>query len=170
MSVVCTVVGVGATYVGATALLGLASAAAAALGLRQLQAAEVEVLREEAREALAREATEAQGAIERVELTTSQGAALSQLVAERCQAVFGDASFQLVLVRDVRGQLRVTAHGEGLSREEVAARAARFLGLLQQQLAYREVVLKMREVGLTVQEESRERDGTVKVRLARGRG
>ena len=168
MSVVCTVLGAGATYVGATTLIGLASAAATALGLRQLQAAEAETAREEARDAVARCAAEAQSAIEQVELSTSRSAALSALVAERCQAVFGDATFQLVLSRDVRGQLTVRAHGEGMGREEVAARAERFLGLLQQQLAYREVLLGMRAHGLVVQEESRTEDGTVKVRLARG--
>lgn len=159
------------SYIAAGTLIGLASAAATALGLRQLNAADAAVAREEAREALAQEvAGQARAALEEVELSTAQTAALSGLVAERCQAVFGDAHFQLVLTRDIRGQLKVTAHGDGMSREEVAARAEKFVGLLQQQLAYREVVLSMKDLGLKVEQESRAEDGTVKVRLRRSGG
>jgi hypothetical protein len=168
MSVVCTVTLGYTSYIAATTLAGLAAAAATALGLRQLGAAEAEVAREEARAALAREVAGAN--LEEVELSTAQTAALGGLVAERCQAIFGDAHFQLVLTRDIRGLLKVTAHGDGMSREEVAARAERFLGLLQQQLAYREVVLKMKDLGMKVEQESRAEDGTVRVRLRRSRG
>ncbi|MFH1465726.1 MAG: hypothetical protein ABIO70_15170 [Pseudomonadota bacterium] len=171
MSVVCAVTLGYTSYVAATTLIGLASAAATALGLRQLNQAEGAIAQEEAREALAQQiAGQARATLEEVELSTAQAAALSGLVAERAQAVFGDARFQLVLTRDLRGLLKVTAHGDGMSRAQVAERAEKFLGLLQQQLAYREVVLQMKDLGLKVEQESRAEDGTVKVRLRRSGG
>ncbi len=104
-----------------------------------------------------------------VELSTAQSAAMQELVAERCELHFGDEQFQLSLTRDLRGKLTVRAHGDGMSREEVAERAERFLGLLQQQIAYREVVTRMRAYGLDVTNEARLEDGTVKVRIAKKR-
>lgn len=169
MSVVCTLAVPGVVYLGPTVLAGLASAVATAMALHQLDAAEGEVLREEERARLAVDAQALSDAVSQVELGAAQAEALEGLVAERCHMVFGDDRLILTLNRDVRGKLTVRAHGEGMSAAEVSEKAERFLGLLMQQVAYREVVTRMKRYGLEVQQEARLEDGTVKVRIG-GRG
>ncbi len=157
MSVICTVAAGGAVYLSAGALAGVASAAAGALALR----------RREELESLRAEEGEVQPA-EVVELAPRQAEAASRLVAERCHLVFEGEDLRLELDRDIRGKLTVRAHGHGMSREEVSSAAERFLGLLMQQVAYREVVTKMRRYGLEVEQEARLEDGTVKLRIGGG--
>ncbi len=169
MSVVCTVAAASATYLAAGILTGIAASAATAMGLRQLQAAEGAILREEARERAMQAMQQEHEAAQMVEVSTARSAALQELVAERCELHFGSETFQITLTRDLRGKLTVRAHGEGMSRQEVTDRAERFLGLLQQQIAYREVVSRMKAYGLDVAEEARLEDGTVKVRIAKKR-
>jgi len=156
MSVVCTVAGGGAVYVGVGVLTSLASATAASMAMREIEATEEETLRRF--EALRQN-------LETVELASTQSEQLSGLVAERCCMLFGGEDISLELTRDVRGKLTVRAHGENMSRAELAERSERFLGLLMQQVAYREVVTRMKRYGLDVQQEARLEDGTVKVRI-----
>ncbi len=160
MSVVCTVAGGGAVYIGVGVLAGLASATASSMALREVEANEEETLRRF--EALRQE-------MKTVELASSQTERLSELVAERCRLLFAGDGMSLELIRDVRGTLTVRAHGEDISQAELTERAERFLGLLMQQVAYREVVTKMKRYGLEVQQEARLEDGTVKVRIGGGR-
>jgi hypothetical protein len=170
MSVVCTVAGAGACYLGPAVLSGLATATAAVMAMRQLKAAEGETLQEEERLRLEHEAEAMVDAVSQVELSPAQRDKVGAMVAERCHMVFGDDRLTLTLTRDLRGKLTVRAHGHGMSRAEVGEAAERFLGLLMQQIAYREVVTKMKRYGLDVQQEARLEDGTVKLRIgAKGR-
>jgi hypothetical protein len=169
MSVVCTVTAASAVYLSAGVLSGIATATATVMGLRQLHQAEGETVQEEARDRQAAEAAALVEAVETVELSTRQTEALKGLVAERCHLVFTDGKLRITLTRNVRGELKVKAHGENTPRAEVAEQAERFLGLLLQQVAYREVVTKMKRYGLDVQQEARAEDGTVKLRISRRR-
>jgi hypothetical protein len=165
MSVICTVAGAGACYLGPAALSGIATATAAVMAMRQLKAAEGEVQLEEERLRLEDEARAMVDAVSQVELNTEQRDKVGSLVAERCHLVFTDDRLEITLTRDVRGKLTVRAHGEGMTRAEVSEAAERFLGLVMQQVAYREVVTKMKRYGLDVQQEARLEDGTVKLRI-----
>jgi hypothetical protein len=156
MSVICTVAAGGAVYLSAGALAGLASAAAGAMALR----------RTDEEQERRQEAGEAQHA--RVELSPGREEQLSQLVAERCSLRFEGEELDLELHRDVRGRLSVAAHSELLAQAELMERAERFLGLLMQQVAYREVVTRMKRYGLEVSQEVRLEDGTVRVRIGKG--
>ncbi len=160
MSVVCTVAAGGAVYLGAGVLSALASATAARMAMRELDEREEEALR--LMEALQQDRTS-------VELAPAKREQLGELVAERCRMVFAGDGLVVELTRDIRGQLTVRAHGEGMSEEQVAERAERFLGLLMQQVTYREVVSRLKRHGLEVQQEARLEDGTVKVRIG-GKG
>lgn len=169
MSVICTVAGAGACYLGPAAISGIATATAAVMAMRQLKAAEGEVLREEERLRLEHEAEAMLAAVSQVELSSKQRDQVGSLVAERCHMVFTNDQLTITFTRDVRGKLTVRAHGEGMSRAEVSEAAERFLGLVMQQVAYREVVTKMKRYGLDVQQEARLEDGTVKLRIG-GKG
>ena len=162
---ICTIAVPGVVYLGPSVLAGLASAAATAMALRQLNAAEGEVAREEERSRLAADAEILADAVCQVELGAAQTEAIEGLVAERCHMAFSDGKLTITLNRDVRGRLTVRAHGHGMDRAEVSEKAERFLGMLMQQVAYREVVTKMKRYGLEVQQEARLEDGTVKVRI-----
>jgi hypothetical protein len=156
MSVICTVAAGGAVYLSSGALAGLASAAAGAMALR----------RAEEERGLEQETGEEQHA--RVELAPGREEQLSQLVAERCHLRFEGEEMSLELHRDIRGRLSVNAHSEVLAQAELMERSERFLGLLMQQVAYREVVTRMKRYGLEVSQEQRLEDGTVRVRIGRG--
>ena len=92
---------------------------------------------------------------------------LDQKAIDALDAQFGGEGVTLTVTRDIRGQLSVKVHAEGISREEAAQRANQLLGLILQQVAYRDVVKTMKQRGLQVQEEARLQDGTVRVRLGR---
>ena len=167
MSVICTVAGAGACYLGPAALSGIATATAGVLAMRQLKAAEAETQREEETARLQAEVDAMADAATQVELSTAHSDTVGTLVAERCHMVFGNDDITITLTRDVRGKLVVRAHGHGMTRAEVSEQAERFLGLLMQQVAYREVVTKMKRYGLDVTEEARLEDGTVKLRIGK---
>jgi hypothetical protein len=165
MSVVVTVAAAGAVTVGAPVLSALAAAAAAALGMRVLDAAEQEQHRVDLQ---ARRAAQLTDLDTSVELSVATEAVVDQVVADRCVVEMADDRVLLRMERDIRGALRVTAHGEGVSRAEVSRRAEALLGLLRQQIAYRDLVRRMEGHGFAVAEEQRAADGTVRLRLRRG--
>lgn len=164
MSVVVTVAAAGGITVAAQVFAGIVTAAATALGMKVI-AAPVKTGSELREEAFAAEAERLVAEAERVDVTIATEAALEKLVAERASLTFADAKIELTVSRDIRGKVNVRAHGEGVSRAEVTARATKLLGLIQQQVAYREVVLKMKAHGLAVETEEKLADGTVRVRL-----
>lgn len=169
MSVIVTVAAVGSTAIGAKVFALVATAAAAQLGLKAAQAAteEVEARRQDALHQA--EVQAARAAAETVELGVADQAAVEQLVAERCELRFHSADLELVVQRDIRGRITVRAHGHGMSRAQVHEKAAAFLGLLRQQLAYRAVLAEVKRHGFGVTQEERQPDGTVRVVLARRR-
>lgn len=169
MSVVVTVAAVGAVTAGSKVFAGLAAAAAASLGMKA--AAALSEAQEEQRRAglFADEATRLQAEAEQVEVSSATHAALEQVVAERCELRFTDGAIELTVSRDIRGKVTVRAHGHGVSRAVVEERAHRYLGLLQQQVAYRRVLAEMKQHGFAVAEEDRAEDGTVRVRIRRPR-
>lgn len=160
MSVVVTVAGVAATAIGTPVFSGVCAAVAASLGLRALEGAEVAAQQEEAERARA-----AMG--ETLDVTVATEAALSELVAERCSMTFADDKITMQITRDIRGQITIRAHGEGIRREEVSARAAQLLGKIRQQLAYRQILQKMKSHGFAVDTETQQADGTVRVHIRR---
>lgn len=171
MSVIVTVAAVGAVTVGSKLFAGLCLGAAASLGMKAAEA--LGTAEEEARRAGLRQDEVAQLRAEaaRIEVSVATEAALEGVVAERAELSFEDERIRLVVRRDIRGKVTVSAsalHGRApVGREEVAARAERFLGLLQQQIAYQRVVQEMRHHGFSVAEEDRAEDGTVRVRIRR---
>jgi hypothetical protein len=170
MSVVVTVAAAGVIAMHSGALIALAASVAAGLGLKATQEGVRE--QDDERERLAGLYRDTASALEeasqKVEISTATRAALETVVAERCEATFEGDGWRLVLQRDIRGVLTVRAHGRGVDRVELHARASRFLGLLQQQIAYREVVRTLRQRGFGVAEEKRLEDGTVRVRVVKG--
>ena len=167
MSVVATVAAVGVVTVSSKLFAGMAAAAAASLGMKAARtvadAEEVERL-----DALrAQEVAALKSAAEEVEVSAATEAALQQAIAERCELHFTDGVVDLTVTRDIRGKVKVRAHAHGLSRAEVTDRATRFLGLLQQQVAYRRVMNELRLHGFAAAEEERAEDGTVRVRIKR---
>lgn len=157
MSVVVTVAAAGAITVAAPILSAIAATAAATLGLKAL--AEVE-----AAQRLGADVTTSARNEARIEARVAQEAALSALVADRCTLHFGDDAVTLIVNRDIRGRLTIVAHGE-LPAAQLRARAEQLLGLIQQQVAYRNVVKKMKDHGFSVDAEQRLEDGTARVRL-----
>lgn len=168
MSVVVTMAAAGVVAIHAPVLVGMATAVAASMGLRVLDAAVREG--EANRQSALVEATAAglAAAVEEVEVTSATAEALKEVVAERTTVAFGDDRVTVTLSRDIRGRLTVRAHGRGMTRAEVNGAAERFLGLVLQQVAYREAVRMLKAQGLSVDEEARLEDGTVRVRLKRG--
>ncbi len=169
MSVVVTVAAVGSVAVASKVFAGMAAAAAAGLGMKAAEAAG-RVEEEERRHGLLQdEVDQLRTEAERIDVSVATEAALEQAVAERCSLSFADDRVQLTVTRDIRGKVTVRAHGDGISRAELTERANRFLGLIQQQVAYRQVVTEMKRHGFAVAEEERTEDGTVRVRIKRNR-
>lgn len=169
MSVVVTVAAAGTVVVGTKVFAAIAMAAAAQLGL---QAAKAAAQAEESDRRLSLVEEDARALVEasnQVQVTLATQAALEQAVAERCSLRFVAEDFELVVERDIRGTVSVHAHSHGMSREQVAEKAHRFLGLLRQQIAYRQVLGKLKRHGFAVAEESRQDDGTVRVTIKQRR-
>ncbi len=170
MSVVATVAAVGVVTVSSKIFAGMAAAAAASLGMKAARAV-TEAQEEERRDAVrGQELADLKAAAEEVEVSPATEAALQAAVAERCELHFTDGVVDLTVTRDIRGKVKVRAHAHGLSRAEVTDRASRFLGLLQQQVAYRRVMTELRLHGFAAAEEERAEDGTVRVRIKRSKG
>ena len=167
MSVIVTVGAVGSVLVNTGVLTGVASAVAAAMGLRTINEASRAQADEERR---AEAQTRALSDADVVQITTSAEDALSQVVAERCALVFRDDKVEMTVERDIRGKLTVRAHGEGVTRAELSARAQALLGGIQQQLAYRAALKTLKERGFTVETEERLADGTARVKVVKQRG
>ncbi|MFT4977012.1 MAG: hypothetical protein ACI8S6_002917 [Myxococcota bacterium] len=159
MSVVVTVAGVAATTIGVPVFTGICTAVAASLGMKLVAQAEA------AAEAQAEAAAEA--AAQQIDVTVSTQASLEQLVAERCSLSFQGESITMTVQRDIRGKMTVRAHGEGLSRAEVSQQATALLAKIRQQLAYRQIVQKMKSHGFSVASEEQQADGTVRVHIRR---
>ena len=163
MSVVVTVAGIAATSVSASVFSGVCAAAAASLGMVVTQKAE-QAAQEADRQALTSEATRSQ-----IDVTVATEAALTELVAERCSMTFEGPNIRMVVQRDIRGKMTITAHGEGISRAEVSKQAEALLGKIRQQLAYRQVLQKMQQHGFQVSSEAQQADGTVRVHIRKRR-
>jgi predicted homoserine dehydrogenase-like protein len=164
---VCIFAGAGIVVIGLPALTGIAAAAAALRGLELVEMADKHAAHQEKAEALAAEAARLVAEAETLEISNAAHQRLATIVAERATLVFRDGDLELVLSRDIRGKLTVRARSRTLGRAAVADRANAFLGTLLQQIAYREILLKMRQKGVVVTAEEREPDGTVRVRLRR---
>lgn len=162
MSVVCTIAAATTVAISSGVLSGIVTAVGAHLGLKLLAAGSEG-------QAEGTPATEEVAGGDLVEVSIATGAALQQVVAERCHLVLGGEGITLTVDRDIRGRLTVRAHGEGLTRVQVQEQAAKLLGLVLQQVAYREVVRTMKANGLQVQGEERTADGVVRVRIGRAR-
>ena len=163
MSVVVTVAGIAASSVAAPVFSGICAAAAASLGMKMLSQAEQASQQEEA-------ATQAENIAQaEIDVTVATEAALTEVVAERCSMTFEGPNIRMVVARDIRGKMTVTAHGEGISREEVSKQAEALLGKVRQQLAYRQVLQKMQQHGFQVSSESQQTDGTVRVHIRKRR-
>lgn len=169
MKALCLFAGPGIVVLGLPALGGIAAAAAALTGLEMIAAAEKQAAHQEKADAFAAEVAQLLADAEVVEISNVAHQRLATLVAERATLAFRDDALEVVLARDIRGKLTVRARSRTLARPEVAARANAFLGTLLQQLAYREVLLKLRQQGIVVTGESRQADGTVHVQLRRNR-
>ena len=163
MSVVVTVAGIAATSVGAPVFTGICAAVSASLGMRLLQGAEQAAVAEQLAAAEAQQGAAA--GQQSLEVTVATESALSELVAERCELTFAGDAVSVTVRRDIRGRISVTAHGEGLTRAEVADRAEAVLGRIRQQLAYRQIMQKMKSHGFAVSTESQQADGTVRVHI-----
>ena len=172
MSVVVTVAAAGVVAAHAPALMAIAAAAAASIGLRVVDRELQEKSRASHTEDLmAKEAAEAVARLNEVEVSTATAASLESIVAERCSATFSDERMTLTVERDIRGRLTVKAHGEpGVPRVEVSERAAKLLGAIQQQIAYREAMATLKKHGFQVEHEERLKDGTAKVRVVKRGG
>lgn len=138
---------------------GICTAAAASLGLQVLKQAELANATER-REAMLQESI-----TDSIEVSVATEAALTEVVAERCTMSFTGPNIQLTVQRDIRGKMTITAHGEGISRAEVSRQAEALLGKIRQQLAYRQVLQKMKQHGFQVDTESQKADGTVRVHI-----
>ena len=160
MSVCVAVAAAGAVTGAAPVLSALAASAAAALGLKALARADVEAGVRDALEARAVATDEVA-----IEVGLAEEAALTEVVTERATLWFGDGRITLRVSRDIRGHLTVGAKGEGVRRAELEARAHALLGLIQQQVAYRSVVSRLKSEGFSVDQEERLEDGTARVRL-----
>ena len=147
-------------FISRSILAGLAASAATALGLRSLARADVEA---GVRSAL--EQGLAAGAEVEVAVSMAEEASLGEAVAERSSLWFGDGRVTVLLSRDIRGRLSVRAKGEGVSRTELEGRARKLVGLIQQQVAYRSAVSRLKAEGFSVEHEERLDDGTARVRL-----
>lgn len=158
MSVIVLVAAPSVVPIASAALSALAAAAAAHVGLKALEAAELEQ-RQAHLAALREEAGET------VEVRPAAAATLRELVAERATLYFGDDRVTLVVQRDIRGTLTVRAKGDGIAKRELQARAEKLLGLIQQQVAYRDALQKLKQRGFTVEDEARLEDGTARVRV-----
>ena len=169
MSVVVAVGAAATMQASAAVFSGMAAAAASVLGMQAVKAAALNA--EEARRMAmaAEEAIRLREETERVEISSATEAALTEVVTERQELHFAGDGVELTVKRDIRGKVTVTAHGHRMSRAEVEAFAHRYLGLLRQQVAYREAVTALKRHGFGVAEEQRAEDGTVKVRIRRRR-
>ena len=156
MSVVVTVAAAGTVVVGSKIFAGLTAAAAASMGMRLVAAAERIAAEGEDQELLTSQ---------EIEVSVATEAALGEAVAERCRLELADDQVRMVITRDIRGKVSVTAHSRELSREELSQRAQLLLGRIRQQVAYREVVTRMQRHGFAVSEERALDDGTVRLRL-----
>ncbi len=165
MSVVVTVAAAGSVVVGAKIFAGVTAAAASAMGLRLIDAAQRAEQRNAALQGVTEQGLSEQGT--EVEVSVATEAALEKAVAERCSLRFSGEDIDLTVTRDIRGKVTVRAHGRGLSRDQVTARAEELLGRIRQQIAYREVVRKMKLHGFAVKHEAVQEDGTVRVHLKR---
>ena len=169
MSVVVTVAAVGTVAVGSKIFAAMAAAAAAQLGLQAARAAQ-HAAEAERQAGLQQELVDdLQAQAEVVEVSVATEAALEQAIAERCSLSFAADGFELTVTRDIRGKVTVRAHGHRMSRAQVDQRARAFLGLLRQQVAYRQVVQELKHHGFAVAHEAREEDGTVRVSIKRRR-
>jgi hypothetical protein len=167
MSVVVTVAAAGVVVANSAALLAMASTAAAALGLRAIEQGQMQKDEEDLRLRSTAEAANALAAASAaVTVGAAMEAALASVVAERCEAEFSGSGLVVRMKRDIRGKLSIEAHGSGTTTE-VQERAHQFLGLLQQQIAYREVVRTLKARGFEVAAEERLADGTARVRVVR---
>ncbi|MCB9777525.1 MAG: DUF1257 domain-containing protein [Alphaproteobacteria bacterium] len=170
MSVIVAVGAAAAVGGGSALFSAVAAAAAAGLGLKAIEASAQDV-EERRRDELAQaELRQMRAEAERVEISSATEAALTDIVAEAQELHFAGEGIELMVRRDIRGKVSVTAHGHGMTRAEVEAFANRYLGLLRQQVAYREAVQALKRHGFAVAEEAREADGTVQVRVRRGGG
>ena len=165
MSVIVTVGAAGVITLAAPVFSALVTAAAATLGMRVLNQAQAAAEEEARAKAEARASPRVEG--QEISVTSATEAAITQVVAERCSLSFTDGDVELTVLRDIRGKVTVRAHAHALTRAQLTERAERLLGLIRQQVAYREVVTKLKAHGLAVETEAREADGTVRVRLAR---
>lgn len=169
MSVVVTVAGIAATGVGVPIFSGICTAAAASLGLHLLDQAE-RAHATERREAVMKDALSQQvAAAEQIEVSVATEVALAEVVAERCSLQFSGPNITLTVQRDIRGAMTITAHGEGISKAEVSRQAEALLGKIRQQLAYRQIVQKMKQHGFQVDTESQQTNGTVRVHIRKKR-
>ncbi len=156
MSMIVTVAAAGSVVVSSKILAGLTAAAAASMGMRLVDAVERATAEGEDQELLTSQ---------ELEVSVATEAALGEAVAERCRLELAGDQVRMVITRDIRGKLSVTAHSRDLSREELSQRAQRLLGRIRQQVAYREVVTRMGSHGFAVSEERALEDGTVRLRL-----
>jgi len=161
MSVVVTVAAAGTVVVGAKVFTALATAAAASLGLKLVEAAELSAQAVQEQE----QALEAASVTQNLEVSVATEAALSQVVAERCRLVFADDKVKVVITRDIRGKVTVSAHSSNMSRAQLTQRAEALLGKIRQQVAYRDVVTRMKAHGFNLSQEQALEDGTVRVHL-----
>ena len=167
MSVVVTVAAAGTVVVTSKVFAGLAAAAAAGMGMRLVDASEAALQSSERSLAFAAEAERALAEAEAIDVSVATEGALETVVAERCSLTMTDDRITLHVERDIRGKVTVRAHGRGVPREEVTRRAEDLLGRIRQQVAYREVVRKMKAHGFAVNQEARAEDGTVRVHIRR---
>ena len=169
MSIVVTVAAAGTVAVGGKIFAGLAAAAATSLGMRMVENAQQQTERERQSALVTDQMQQTLDVSQVVEVSIATEAALEDVVAERCALTFADDQITLSVTRDIRGKVTVTAHGRGVSRAAVTQRAEEMLGRIRQQVAYREVVQKMKQHGFAVGEEARANDGTVRLQLRRKR-
>lgn len=152
---------VGSVAISSQLLVSIAVSAAASMGLEALVAENLTQMQKDMLEELEKGFSE-------VEISIAKTENLKNVVAERCSASFVKDNVIIMIRRDVRGNLRVMAKGEGIDKAELNKRANDFLGIILQQVAYSEVVTNLKLYGLKVKEESRESNGVVKVRIGRG--
>jgi len=169
MSIIVAVGAVATVNAGSTVFIGMATAAAATLGLKAIQ--ETETAIEQNRRAAMKQAevSRLKNQSQQVQISSATEAAVAEVVSERQELHFASDNMELTVKRDIRGKVTVTAHGHGMSRTEVEDFAHRYLGLLRQQVAYRQAVTALKRHGFRVANESRSEDGTVQVRINRRR-
>ncbi len=137
------------------AVVGAATAAAAALGFATVQATQEERV-------LAQGQVQ-DAAVTEVNLSVSQGEAVTENLSSGQEVHFRGEGVDLIFRRNARGRVEVRVRGMGKTRQELETIGQVFCRKLAQNYAYHRVMTKLRQQHFHIENENVEEDGAVHI-------